>query len=110
MLPYNQLDAKLDLETEATEESTGYVPKGYKIHSEFNIECLGCGKDCVHIVIADKSPKYPDQSIQILCNRCGQLSFKKHVGNVNMFFDAVGNYKITDTQFLNGNFHLIEVK
>lgn len=110
MLPYNQLDAKLDLTTEATAEGVGRVEKGYKIHSEFDIECLGCAKKCVHVVVADKAPKYPDQSIQVMCNRCGQLSFKKHVGNVSMYFDAIGSYKITDTQFLNGNFHLIEVK
>ena len=110
MLPFNQLDAKLDLETEATAESVGRVSKGYKIHSEFDIECLGCGKNCIHVVIVDKSPSYPDQSVQVLCHRCGQLSFKKAVGEVNMFFDAVGTYKISDTQFINGAFHLIEVK
>lgn len=42
---------KLDIEQDATDETVGYKPKGYKLNSEYYLKCPSCMKKLVSILV-----------------------------------------------------------
>jgi hypothetical protein len=82
--------------SEATAEGTGYESKGYELLDETKIECIGCGKPAISLIVVKVDKYLPDCSFQLKCETCGQLSFKKKYAMRKVYFSPIKPFTILD--------------
>ena len=104
--------------SEATASEVGYEPKGYELLDEVKLECLGCNKQAVSLIVVKEGQEYPESIFQLKCKKCGQLSFKKKFSMKKIYYGEIEPFKILDIETIptwNNNkliklFTLLEVK
>ena len=81
-----------------------------QVVSELKLQCLGCDKPTVEILVVNKGIKYPKLIVQVLCHRCGQLSFRKTYEESQVIYNVLEPYKLVDAQMISDEHILIEVR
>jgi hypothetical protein len=84
--------------SEATAEGVGYETKGYELLDETRIECLGCEKPAISLIVVKFDKYLPDCTFQVKCETCGQLSFKKKYAMRKVYFSAIRPFSVLDIE------------
>ena len=84
------------VDQEASDETVGYVPKGYSFIKEEFLICPACDKRLVSLVLVKEVPGTPETIFRAKCPKCKINSFSKKISGYKVIYQGVPPFTIDD--------------